>query len=97
MKSRCERLGTETEVRKMPTQYKIERPNVEIILPEGRAWRRPRCQATVSDQTAMFRERVGMDDLCQRHAVYRVNGEQLCKLHAGDKAISLLLIRQLSR
>lgn len=49
------------------------------------------CDAEIKDQPAGWRLRRGYGNHCQRHAVYIINGEELCRLHAGDRVLDLLM------
>jgi len=57
----------------------------------SRPWQRPRCEAKVTDLTARWREYSGKDDICEMRAHYEIGGAKLCKRHAGQLALTILL------
>lgn len=67
---------------------------VKLILPERKPWRRPRCSAEVQPATAHWRERFGKDTICELTASHEVNGKGLCRRHAGDLVLDLLIGKQ---
>lgn len=56
--------------------------------------KRGRCEAQVNDFTKQWRARAGKDDLCERHALYLIDGKRFCKFHAGDYVLNYLLKQQ---
>lgn len=69
------------------------RPIVKrLVFKLGRRTRDSRrCHANVGEFTARWREFAGKDNRCELGAMYVVNGELLCKRHAGDRLITLLV------
>ena len=52
---------------------------------------KPRCVAIVIGEAAEYRERRGHKLLCGRISKYGIDGEAFCSLHAGMRALSILM------
>ena len=53
--------------------------------------RNTRCQAQIKDSTKRFRDFLKQDYYCMLAAAYSVDGILLCKRHAGEELIRLLV------
>lgn len=63
---------------------------IVFATPQAKFRHKARCQAKVTEFTQRYRYYAGKDMLCERHALYSVDGEYFCKLHAGDRLVELL-------
>lgn len=50
----------------------------------------PRCEASVLEATARWRNHLGKDYRCELSALYLVDGHYFCKRHAGDRLLGKL-------
>lgn len=72
-----------------------ELPVVESINDGGRPEKNlPRCESELSEMGKRYRDSSGRDHRCERRARYRVGGACLCRTHAGECLIDLLLDRR---
>lgn len=60
---------------------------IKILDRPARYWMRPTCEGEVNESTKRWRDHAGRDYLCDRKALYELDGKKLCSLHAGDALI----------
>lgn len=75
-----------------PEVRRLSPPHVAIVLPwpPDKPHRRPICEATIKPQARAARPE-GMHDGCTAPAAVSVNGRVLCRRHAENHVLNLLL------
>ena len=55
-----------------------------------RPWKRPQCEAQISDHIAKWRSSRGEEECCSFHARFKIENKRLCSRHAGLFVLRLL-------